>query len=231
MNYLKPINVLDERGFRPERAAVYDAITTLFLAVGARSMPPVTDFGCWRHPQYADAHGYMVPYLSVAWYIQHALDPARRRINAQALTAAFRMEPWRRKEALGDHYDVLLVDQPLFDPAEEEHFGLASTPGYAVGGIAAVLSTHDIDRPDRLPYSLLKTLALREMAHAFGVPALRSEAIELTPRVACTNRCILGPCIRVPDDLERLTDLRLSRPPFCRRCAAELRVNLRVDEV
>jgi len=226
VKYLKPINLLDERYYRPERMAVYDAIVDLFLTAGVEEIPPVTDYGCWRHPHYMDGQGYMVPYLSVKWYIEHAREVTRHRVNAQAMMAAFRNEPWRRKDALGDHYDVLLLDEPIFDPAEEEHFGLTSTPGYAVSGVAAVISTYDIDRPDRVVYSLLKTLAMREMAHAFGAPGLRREAIELAPRVACTNPCILGPCLRMPEDLERLTDVRLAGPPFCDLCLAELRANL-----
>jgi hypothetical protein len=226
VKYLKPINLLDERHYRPERMAVYDAVYDIFVAVGLNALPPMFDYGCWRHPHYMDDQGYMVPYLSVKWYIEHAREVTRRRLNAQAIMAAFRKEPWRSKEMLGDHYDVLLVDQPLFDPAEEEHFGLASTPGYAVNGIAAILSTHDIDRLDRVGYSLLKTLALRELAHAFGAPGLRREAIEMTPRISCTNPCVLGPCVKLPDELERLTDLRLAGPPFCDLCVAELRANL-----
>ena len=226
MNYLKPIYLLDGRAFRPERMAVFDAITDIFIAVGLENMPPVADFGCWRHPDFIDAEGYMVPYLSAKWYIEQAREATRRRINAQRLIAAFSREPWRRPDALGDHYDILLLDEPIFDPAEEEHFGLTATPGYAVGSIAAVLSTHGIDGLDRVTFSLLKTLAMRELAHAFGVPTLRRDAIEMTPRLACTNPCTLGPCLRLPDDLERLTDQRLAGPPFCDLCLSELRANL-----
>lgn len=226
MQYLKAIFLLDGRPLRPERAAVFDALADIFTTCRLSVIPAVQDFGCWRHPQYIDPRGYMVPYLSVPWYIEQAREPARERVDAQRLIAAFRQEPWRREDSLGDHYDVLLLDEPLFDPAEEEHFGLASTPGYAVAGVAAVLSTHAIDGLDRVGYSLLKTLAMRELAHAFGVPGFRHEAIELTPRVACTHPCVLGPCLEVPGDLERLTDLRLAGPPFCDLCLAELRDHL-----
>ena len=228
--YFKTINLLDGRAFRPERAAVFDAIGDIFVTCGLTTIPPVHDYGRWRHPQYMDPHGYMVPYMSVPWYIEQAREPTRHRINAQRLMAAFRSEPWRSEEALGDHYDVLLVDEPIFDPAEEEHFGLASTPGYAVAGIAVVLSTHDIDALDRVGYSLLKTLAMREMAHAFGVPGIRRDAIALVPRIACANPCVLGPCTETPADLERLTDQRLAGPPFCPACLAELRTNLATEE-
>ncbi len=230
IKYLKPINLLDERPYRPERMAVFDAIYDIFVAVGLNAMPPVTDYGCWRHPAYIDERGYMVPYLSVKWYIEHAREARRHRVNAQAVVTAFRDEPWRHKDVLGDHYDVLLLDQPLFDPAEEEHFGLTTTPGYALAGIAALLSTCEIERLDRIAYSLLKTLALREMAHAFGAPGLRQEGIEFLPRVACTNPCVLGPCLRMPDDLERLTNLRLAGPPFCELCLADLRANLSAED-
>jgi len=226
VQYLKPINILDGRDYRPERMAIVDAIADLFIVAGLETWPPVADFGCWRHPQFIDGRGYMVPYLSVTWYIEQARESTRRRLNAQRLVAAFRNEPWRRKDALGDHYDILVVDEPIFDPAEEEHFGLRTTPGYAVSGIAAIFSTHQIDALDRVGYSLLKTLALRELAHAFGAPKLRSEDLEVTPRLACTNPCLLGPCLHVPDDLERLTDRRLAGPPFCDLCLADLRANL-----
>ncbi len=229
LQYLKTINLLDGRAFRPERAAVFDAIGDLFVACRLPDVPPVHDYGCWRHPDYIDDRGYMVPYLSVPWYIEQAREPARRRVNAQRLTAAFRREPWRHEDALGDHYDILVLDEPLYDPAEERHFALTTTPGYAVAGIAAVLSTHDLDALDRIAYSLLKTLALREMAHVFGVPGFGRGALELTPRLACTNPCVLGPCVAMPDDLERLTDHRLAGPPFCDTCLAELRTHLAPD--
>jgi len=227
--YLKAIFVFDGRPWRPERAAVFDALSDLFIASGLTAIPPVEDFGCWRHPQYVDSQGYMIPYMSVPWYIEQARDARRQRVNAQRVIAAFRQEPWRREDLLGDHCDVLLIDEPLFDPAEEEHFGLATTPGYAAAGAAAVLSTYGFDGLDRVGYSLLKTLALRELAHLFGVPALRQEALELTPRMACTNACILGQCLDVPDDLERLTDLRLGGLPFCDTCLAELRTHFAPD--
>lgn len=227
VDYFKPINLLDGRDFRPERLAVFDALADLFIVARLEALPPVADFGCWRHPQFIDDRGYMVPYLSVAWYVEQAREPTRRRLNAQRLVAAFRNEPWRRKGALGDHYDILVVDEPIFDPAEEEHFGLHTTPGYAADGMAAIVSTHGIDGLDRVGYSLLKTLAMRELAHAFGAPALRGEGLELTPRLACVNSCLLGPCLRVPEDLERLTDLRLAGPPFCDLCLADLRAHLR----
>ncbi|MBM4032381.1 MAG: hypothetical protein FJ291_11405 [Planctomycetes bacterium] len=231
MKYLKPINLLDERPYRPERLAVYDALYDLFVTAGLDAPPPVADYGAWRHPAYMDPRGYMVPYLSVKWYVEHAREAKRRRVNAQAVLAAFRDEPWRHKDMLGDHYDFLLVDQPLFDPAEEEHFGLASTPGSALVGVGAVLSTSGIDRLERVAYSLLKTLAMRVAAHLFGVPALRSECLAMAPRVACENPCLLGPCLRMPEDLERLTDLRLAGPPLCDLCVADLRANLiRSDE-
>lgn len=226
LKYLKPIMLLDGRAFRPERLAVIDAIVDIFMACRFPAIPPVADYGCWRHPQYIDPHGYMVPFMSVAWYIAQAREPSRERLNAQRVMAAFRQEPWRRDDSLGDHYDILLVDQPLYDPAEEEHFGLTTTPGYAVPGIAAVLSTHDTDRLDRVSYSLLKTVAIRELAHAFGVPGFRRDCIELTPRISCTNPCVLGPCIEMPDDLETLTHQRLAGPPFCDACIVDLRTNL-----
>jgi hypothetical protein len=227
MNYRKPINLLDGRSYRTERLAVLDAIADIFIAAQLERALPVLDHGCWRHPQYMDAQGYMAPYLSVTWYIEQAREPSRRRVNAQRLLAAFRSEPWRRAEALGDHYDVLLLDDVLFDPAEEEHFGLATTPGYAAQGVAAILSMHGLNGHDRVGYSLLKTLAMRELAHAFGVPGLRRQGLQMTPRLACTNACLLGPCLRVPEDLERLTDLRLAGPPFCDECLAEVRDHLR----
>ena len=164
------------------------------------------------------------------WYVEQARERTRRRVDVRRILAAFRDEPWRREDSLGDHYDVLLLDDPIFDPAEEEHFGLRTTPGYAACGIAAVLSTHDIDELDRVSYSLLKTLAMREMAHAFGVPTLGAESVEMTPRLACTSDCLLGPCTDMPDDLERLTDRRLAGAPFCDACLAQLRENLTPNE-
>jgi hypothetical protein len=226
IEYLKPINLLDGRAYRTERLAVVDAICDIFVACGFDAIPPIHDYGCWRHPHYLDPQGYMVPYMSVKWYIEQAREASRRRVNAQRLMTAFRNEPWRQDDSLGDHYDVLLLDEPIFDAAEQEHFGLDTTPGYAVDGIAVVLSTADIDGLGRVTYSLLKTLAMREMAHAFGVPGFRRDALTVTPRLACTHPCVLGPCIDMPADLEALTDLRLAGPPFCDLCLAELKAHL-----
>lgn len=226
MNYFKPVNILDGRLGRPHRLAVYDAISDLFALTGLAEFPPVADYGCWRNAVYTDAGGYMVPYMSVRWYVEQAREPSRRRLNVRRLMTAFQDEPWRAEESLGDHIDLLIVGEPLFDPAEEEHYALDATPGYAQAGTAVVLSTHGLEGLDRVHYSLLKTLAMRELAHVFGVPTLRGEALELMPRLACTNRCLLGPCVHLPDDLEALTDLRLAGGPFCDVCLEELRHNL-----
>ena len=43
VKFLKPINLLDERPYRPDRLAVYDALCDIFVTVGREWLPPVTD--------------------------------------------------------------------------------------------------------------------------------------------------------------------------------------------
>ena len=229
---VNPITVLDTRHFRPERSAVMDAIVETLEAAGVEEPPAIRDYGHYRAPNWRDENGALRPHLSVDWYVLNAFDEMRQQVNAAELMESLSVEPWRDESLLGDHYDIILVEYDLFDPRE------GTSNEYVVGagepGIGAVMSSHRFERLDLLEYCLLKTEALHEMGHAFGIPNPKRRDLDLERGLHCSNKCVMRNATRAPDDWQRLTADRLKAGPFCQACIRDLRHRLRrttIDDI
>lgn len=225
MSRYKPLNLLNNKGFWPEKAAIVDAIKEV-LTVGKCKMPlPISDFGRYRDPHWRNEDNELVPYQSVDWYVYDALDRERMQVNVQQVLHSFAVEPWRRERALGDHYDLVVMDEDMFDP-----HSAADGPdaGYVVGRAqpltAAVISTYRLEHIWGMPYSYLKTEVMRQLCFMFGVPdAAREDVKAVGETCYCTNTCILRPAFVAPDDWEKLTEDRLAAGSLCEPCTEDLR--------
>ena len=226
MKKFKPLNILDNKGFWPEKAAVADAIKEV-LATGGATMPlPVTDYGRYRSPQWRDENNNLVPWQSVDWYVYDSLNDERMQVDSTRVLDDLVAEPWREKELIGEHYDLLLLEEDLYDSSLAED---TLTVPYVVGRSrplsAAVVSTHRIEHIWGMPFSHVKTEVKRQLCFMFGVPgAGRSDTGSTNGgAVYCENVCILREAVVAPDDWKRLTIDRLRHGALCDSCRQELR--------
>jgi len=215
---IKPINLLDSSEFRPERAAVVDAIREVLDLAAVASAIPINDFGCWRHEHWRDAEQRLVPFLSVDWYVWNAWDEARAQVNAELLMALVQREPWRKKEMLGEHYDVLILDQDMYTmhPDWPDDFIVAM----ARPELGTVISTFRL-KPD--VFTLLKTVVMHQMGHVFGTPNQARVDVDREHGLHCANRCVMRYPEKTPEDWERLTLDRFKGVALCDSCIRDLK--------
>lgn len=225
MKRLKPLNLLDNKGFWPEKAAVIDAIRDVVSIGGGDDELPVRDYGRYRSPQWRDEDNNLVPWQSVDWYIYDALDEGRMQVDCSQLLHSLATEPWRDDRLVGDHYDLFVMEEDMFESGGEED----GRPAYRVGASkpfsAAVISTHRIEHIWGMPYACTKTEAMRQVCFMFGVPS--SWRRDVAPRTDgagwCTNRCILRRADEAPEEWEQLTTDRIRHGPLCDHCTTDLR--------
>lgn len=223
MEKLKAINIMDNKGFWPEKASLIDAIRDVLSIGHCTTELPVRDFGRFRSPHWRDDDNTLVPWQSVDWYIYDSLDEDRMQVNAPALLNNLANEPWRDARLLGDHYDLFILEEDLYLPEEE-----GKGPGYCVGASkpfsSAVISLHRIEHIWGLPYSCIKTEIMRQMCFMLGVPShLREDVHKGTDASAfCKNVCILRRAENAPEDWEKLTDDRLREGALCDSCRDDL---------
>ena len=225
MSKYKPLNLLNNKGFWPEKAAIVDAIKEVLTVGKCRRPLPISDFGRFRDRQWRDENNELRPYQSVDWYVCEALDEDRLQVDADLILKELADEPYREADQLGDHYDLFVMEEDMFD-ARGPH--AASGVDYVVGRAqpmkAAVVSTYRLDHIWGMPYSYLKTEVVRQLCFMFGVPSAEREDVVVEsggPR--CGNVCVLRPAHEAPADWERLTEDRLAGGPLCKPCEQELR--------
>jgi hypothetical protein len=108
MKRFKPLNILDNKGFWPEKAAVADAIKELLILGECAKALPVNDFGRYRAPEWRDENNNLVPWQSVDWYVydartgdkvyvgpvpEHLFYAAETKEEAMVMIAKFCMRP------------------------------------------------------------------------------------------------------------------------------------------
>ncbi|KPK65706.1 MAG: hypothetical protein AMK73_02215 [Planctomycetes bacterium SM23_32] len=221
----KPLNLLNNKGFWPEKAAIVDAIKEVLTIGKCRAPLPISDYGRYRDRHWRGDDNELVPYHSVDWYVYDALDEDRLQVNAEQILKSLATEPWRRKDVLGDHYDLFIMEEDMYDPEEGRD---GSQVGYLVGRserlTAAVISTYRIEHIWGMPYSYLKTEVMRQLCFMFAVPDVRREDVTAEgDALYCKNVCILRRAEVAPDDWERLTRERLRFGPLCEPCTQDLR--------
>ena len=224
----KPMNLLDTRGLRQERTAVVDALHECMKLAELDKPLPVRDFGQYRHPGWRDEEGELQPHLSVDWYISAAWDMAKEKLSGAQLLEILEEEPWRREEFLGDHYDVWLVDQELFD--KENLDADESVAGMSLRSVGMVLSVRPFDEVELPTYSLLKTAALHELGHLFGLPGMHGSNVTFESGFHCAHRCAMQHAGASPWRWLELTEQRLAHGPYCDECVAKLRAHFHGDE-
>ncbi len=225
MTEYKPLNLLNNKGFWPEKAAIADAIKEVLTVGKCRRPLPIRDFGRYRDPRWRNENNELRPYHSVDWYVCEALDEDRLQVDADRILQELADEPYRGSDSLGDHYDLFVMEEDMFDSrGPHEGTGVDYVVGRAQPMTAAVISTYRIEHIWGMPYSYLKTEVIRQLCFMFGVPSRDREDVVVEPGGArCGNVCALRPAHAAPDDWERLTEDRLAGGTLCEPCTHELR--------
>ena len=220
----KPLNLLDDKGFWPEKGAILDGLREVLTLGKCHAPPPVRDFGTYRGVKWRDENDELVPFQSVDWYVSNSMDEERMQVNAATLLESFCDEPWREDHMIGDHYDLFIMEEDMFDPDTPDENGKTYLVGRAEKFMAAVISTHRIDHIWGMPYSYLKTEVMRQLCAMFGVPDGNRDDVEhLGSQVYCRNRCILRPVKEAPADWQTLTEIRIKEGPLCNACLEDLK--------
>ena len=224
MKRYKALNLMNNIGFWPDKAAIIDAIKEILMLGKCRKPLPVRDYGFYRDRQWRTESNALVPYQSVDWYVYEALDEDRMQVDSQRILQSFRVEPWRKDNLLGDHYDLFVMEEDMFDPRRGEgEQRMAYTVGKADRLTAIVISTYRIAHIWGMPYSYLKTEVMRQLCFMFGLPdEHRTNILVEGGSRYCANVCILRPASVAPDDWDRLTTDRLARGALCPECTADL---------
>jgi len=224
MNTFKPLNLLNNKGFWPEKAAIVDAIKEVLTLGKCRRPLPISDYGRYRDRSWRNERNELVPYHSVDWYVYDALDEERMQVDSDRILRSFAAEPWRNDNALGDHYDLFVMEEDMFDSGRSGELGADYVVGRSSPMKAAVISTFRIEHIWGMPYSYLKTEVIRQLCFMFGVPDRRREdVVREGDRAYCANVCVLRPARVAPGDWERLTEDRITKGPFCNNCTENLR--------
>jgi hypothetical protein len=229
MSKLKALNIFDNKGFWPEKTAVLDGINEVLSIGQCTGQFPVRDYGRFQSGQWRDENNNLVPWQSVDWYVYDALNEDRMQVDSSRILHDLTSEPWRDDRLLGDHYDLFVMEEDMYDPADGERSGESGGPSYSVGAsramAAAVISTHRIEHIWGMPYGCTKTEVMRRLCFMFGVPSrLRSDIERARDGIAhCKNVCILRRAEVAPDDWERLTADRLKHGALCEHCTEDLR--------
>ena len=228
-NSKRPFHLLDTRNLRQERLAIVDAIQECLTLARASEPVPIRDYGRYRAPNWRGEDGDLQAHLSVDWYIADAWNMAKEKLNATQLMKTVSEEPWRKEELLGDHYDIWLVDQELYDESSIEHD--ASVAGLSLPEVGMVISMRLFEKLGLPTYSLLKTAAMHHLGHLFGLPDMSRDDVQFDSGVHCGNPCTMRSVACSVEDWLTLTDLRLTHGPYCEQCLGDLRTEFQTKHV
>lgn len=214
MSIIKPIYVMNEEGLSElERKAVLEGTEDVLKIAGVEDRIKIEDLGAWRHEEYQNKGGSLIPYRSVDWYIQKGREASRNKTKLDASTLL----------------DLLVSSDPPFQKYRilvlKSNIGILDI--YSVVGLAnhwgpgIALSTNrfkDLDEETKI--GCIKTATMHEVGHIFGlVPEERTGA----DYTHCENKCVMRSWLSSPDDFTKATNDRLEYGPFCEPCETQLK--------
>jgi len=214
----RPVYLMHEEGLEHAHLqAVLDATHAVLRAAGVAANIEVHNFGVWRNSGWLEGNT-LTNWNSVDWYLAHALDTSRndRQLHGGHLLKLLYNEPWQEARP---HYDIVVTHSDIYD--DDCNFCI----GLAVHGLGTVISTNRFLRLDaRAQRECIITETMHEVGHVFGlVPGDRTDNVESSLGLHCTNRCIMRQGLSVPHDWLKITEDRLAGHKFCSACQRDLR--------
>lgn len=221
-NPLRPIFIMSDHGVMDwEKQAVINGLVQVMVAAGVSEYVPAYDLGAWRGEGWRDEAGYLAEWKSVDWYIAYVKERSRHgQLHGGKLLSLLYSEPWQE---MSPHYDIAITSSDLYDDDCDFCIGLAVT------GFGAVVSTARFRGLGSYEaYDCIVTETMHEVGHVFGlVPETRTENVNESLGLHCTNRCIMRQGLVVPNDWQTITADRLLGHEFCPECQNDIRQHFR----
>ena len=213
----RPIYAMCEEGVEPEHLqAVLDSVQVVLRIAGVERRVEVHNFGVWRGPGWLEGNT-LTNWNSVDWYVAHARQASRNdhQLHGGHLLKLLYNEPWQETTP---HYDIVVTHSDLYD--DDCRFCV----GLAVHGLGTVISTNRFLNLDaRTQRECIITETMHEVGHVFGlIPSNRTDNVEMSLGLHCTNKCIMRQGLNVPHDWLKITDNRLAGHEFCSTCRSDL---------
>ena len=215
----RPVYLMHEEGLEQDHLlAVLNAIQAVLRAAGVAANVEVHNFGVWRNSGWLEGNT-LTNWNSVDWYLAHALDASRNdhQLHGGHLLKLLNNEPWQKAKP---HYDIVVTHSDIYDGDCNFCIGLA------VHGLGTVISTNRFRSglDERSQYECIVTETMHEVGHVFGlVPGDRTDNVEMSLGLHCTNKCIMRQGLKVPHDWVKITNDRLAGHEFCSACQRDLR--------
>ena len=219
MRTINPIYLMHQAGMDPvEIGAVIDGIDEILTIAGVKQAVSLKNFGVWRNPGYVEGNR-LKPHQSVDWYLQQGVLKSERdsQLNANTVVSHLVSEPWRMQQ---NHFDVVLTNIDM-NGDNQGNFVIGS----AIRDIGTIISTNRFsDLDDRSKYECIKTAAMHEVGHVFGLPREnRGHSLEYSLGPHCTNSCVMRQGLTVPHDWINFSKDRLRTGAICGSCFRDLR--------
>jgi predicted Zn-dependent protease len=213
----RPIHIMYEEGLEPDHLkAVLDATHAVLSAAGVTANVEVNNFGVWRNSGWLVGNT-LTNWNSIDWYLAHAQRASRNdhQLHGGHLLKLLYNEPWQKARP---HYDIVVTHSDLYD--DDCRFCI----GLAVHGLGTVISTNRFLKLDaRAQRECIITETMHEVGHVFGlIPEDRTDNVEMSLGLHCTNKCIMRQGLSVPHDWIKITDDRLAGHEFCNACLRDL---------
>lgn len=215
---LRPIYVMHEEGLESSHLqAVLDGVSAVCRIAGVADKVGIHNLGAWRGSGWR-AGNTLTSWNSIDWYLAHTRNASRndRQLHGGHLMQLLYNEPWQE---LAPHYDIVVTHSDLYDD------GCNFCIGLAIRGLGTVISTNRFMGLDaRAARECIITETMHEVGHVFGlVPEDRTDNVEMSLGLHCTNRCIMRQGLSVPHDWVTITNDRLAGHEFCSTCRRDLR--------
>ncbi len=218
MKNIRPIYFIHGEKIKSFQArAVIGGIREALAVAEVDHLIRIREFGAWRTQQWK-IKGTLTPHQSVDWYVaQGRIHSARtNQVNARAIVDSFVGEPWQKTKA---HYDVVLISDDMYEDGVDFIVGRAKQDVGVVLSVARLLGLDSVTQ-----YECLKTLAMHEISHVFGLPP-RDRTVAIDARLGrhCANLCVMRQGLVFPKDLIQMSDDRADFGAFCSLCHVALK--------
>jgi len=213
---------MNENGVDPmDKKAVIGGIETILKIAGVENKIKILDYDELIGEKYISIiDGSLKEYKNIDWYLQQGKLKSRdsTRLNASAICNLCSVEVLSN---VRKHYYVFIVKIDIYLEEGNTRFVI----GAGKEGHCAIISTYRFkDLDDNRKYKVIKTEAMHEIGHVFGIPNNnRKTNVENNIGLHCTNECVMRQGLCVPDDWIEMTNDRLeSGKPLCDECTNDL---------
>lgn len=183
----------------------------------------IVNWGAWFAPDHLEG-GYLTPHRSLDWYLEISRLKGTRIIDSGMLFRVLHPEMAMKQDIFAPHYNhfkVIILNSEILNPHDENLRAL----GCAMPKLSAMMTVVGLAKYLKAPKlyrECVKSIALHELGHMFGLLPANIEKTEFDHGTHCTNVCIMRQEGK-QGNLFSHTAERIMFGPFCLRCEELLR--------